>query len=1295
MKSDENVIDCSVCANGFESSLDRSECLICNPGKYKGESQSTCENCPAGFFSDQSGSSECTVCGSDTFSFEGMPECTPHCLPGQFGETVDNSIQCRDCPLGSTSPGNSSICHPCVAGKFYEKFPETERGRCLDCAGGTYSTSEGLHTCETCDQGTWSPAGSDAKEKCIVCVAGRFKSHMNGCQDCFHNFFTTQSDSFSCEMCAAGKFTSSAGSTSCENCPKGWSSTNLASGCRKCEAGKFNNQEGGLCTACPSGYAQQQIGQESCVSCESSADADLVALGTGRSECHYCPIGTIKSSASECVLCPNGKYGSIDESTGKTSCSLCPVGKETKTLSWWPSSTPVDISFCLDCPAGKYADSEGTPACKNCMGGKYQDLVGQTSCKWCDVSEYSPAGSDHLSDCQSCSYGKFLPRDPSHPRTECCERNQIHNHNGQCSGCFSITYGYQANGEYGMNENTIVTKNPRHWDNMRLETNMGEVPGGEFGHGDCYTCQGDQELQNTGGESIIDYKPTRIIKLSHDKTLVAVGHADGAVEVYLSSRHNSRKLRLTDHSNEIRSLAWAERPDPNGAEWWLYTASNHKMIKYRITKEISHSSTQPDYYRELDFSRVTIEFNETIKAFGPSIEPSYVATLGDGFSIKLYDVNSGQYLRTLGGYTGTFTVDDVSGEWVQRLSGHTDFITTLRFFENGNKIISGSYDKTVKLWNVSSGDEIMSTNVGGYVTAVAAFNSRLYIGTSKKGQYIIVMDYTGNNRYTTQASPASVPPSDFAFDGQNIVAGFMNGQLWSLFSSGVLNDNLGDVYGTDKHTPLKLDMGSISGNTMIFISPMDYPAFSRELDDKMETIGHHWTDNGQWKTVYTNWWECGNCVAGKFVKPDNFWTDIIGGVSIPTLRSDLISGENYRCQGCPIGQEILNDDLRIGRTPNSIPCKNCSSGAYRAGDMVSCQFCSMQYISTLFTSLESVSWAKSDGVLNEEKTGCEKCGPGKFHDYHYGHPYYRPADDSLYDESVTYDESCNGLGYNPTCIHVKPIIWDETCSDCPVGRYRTDTTGTGLECYKCQSGKSSVPGSASCSDCPAGKYTEQGGNICLTCPEGKYNFLEGQWKQINAGVLMYDPCIPLPPGTYSPTGAEILTCPAGTFTLPRSCEACPAGKYSDSEGSIECKLCEPGKYQSTTNSTDCTESCPIGQVGKDANNNDVSEGATHCGFSDSCHRTDYKCTLTDVTCCTPCEGNGMISLDRETCIHVSESHGDIQKIIEQYYQQDILDHIDQISCEQSTTQEPDSGEGQRRLHESGFSLQSILNWFKN
>ena len=77
------------------------------------------------------------------------------------------------------------------------------------------------------------------------------------------------------------------------------------------------------------------------------------------------------------------------------------------------------------------------------------------------------------------------------------------------------------------------------------------------------------------------------------------------------------------------------------------------------------------------------------------------------------------------------------------------------------------------------------------------FNSRLYIGTSKIScEHIIVMDYAGYNRYTPQAP---VPPSDFAFDDNNIVAGFMNGQLWSLFSSGVLNENLGDVYGTDKH----------------------------------------------------------------------------------------------------------------------------------------------------------------------------------------------------------------------------------------------------------------------------------------------------------------------------------------------------------------------------------------------------------------------------------------------------------------------------------------------------------------
>ena len=37
-------------------------------------------------------------------------------------------------------------------------------------------------------------------------------------------------------------------------------------------------------------------------------------------------------------------------------------------------------------------------------------------------------------------------------------------------------------------------------------------------------------------------------------------------------------------------------------------------------------------------------------------------------------------------------------------SGHSDVVTSVAFSTDGTKVVSGSYDKTVKIWNVESGD---------------------------------------------------------------------------------------------------------------------------------------------------------------------------------------------------------------------------------------------------------------------------------------------------------------------------------------------------------------------------------------------------------------------------------------------------------------------------------------------------------------------------------------------------------------------------------------------------------------
>jgi WD40 repeat protein len=60
----------------------------------------------------------------------------------------------------------------------------------------------------------------------------------------------------------------------------------------------------------------------------------------------------------------------------------------------------------------------------------------------------------------------------------------------------------------------------------------------------------------------------------------------------------------------------------------------------------------------------------------------------------------------------------VAGSEVRTLSGHTSVVRSVAFSPDGRLLASGSYDKTIKLWEVATGREVRTLTLTGHTSVV-------------------------------------------------------------------------------------------------------------------------------------------------------------------------------------------------------------------------------------------------------------------------------------------------------------------------------------------------------------------------------------------------------------------------------------------------------------------------------------------------------------------------------------------------------------------------------------------------
>ncbi|MFO0936894.1 MAG: hypothetical protein U0798_10310, partial [Gemmataceae bacterium] len=121
-----------------------------------------------------------------------------------------------------------------------------------------------------------------------------------------------------------------------------------------------------------------------------------------------------------------------------------------------------------------------------------------------------------------------------------------------------------------------------------------------------------------------------------------------------------------------------------------------------------------------------------------------------------------------------FLGDASTGKTIRELSGHTDLVRCLAFTPDGKKLCSGSWDGSVKVWNVADGKELLAFRPKTkWVQGLAMLpdGKRVVVACD---QFSLWNIETGEKEQTYNVGATCI---DLSPDGKKIIAGFYDGKV--------------------------------------------------------------------------------------------------------------------------------------------------------------------------------------------------------------------------------------------------------------------------------------------------------------------------------------------------------------------------------------------------------------------------------------------------------------------------------------------------------------------------------------
>ncbi|EXA30335.1 hypothetical protein FOVG_18262 [Fusarium oxysporum f. sp. pisi HDV247] len=173
----------------------------------------------------------------------------------------------------------------------------------------------------------------------------------------------------------------------------------------------------------------------------------------------------------------------------------------------------------------------------------------------------------------------------------------------------------------------------------------------------------------------------------------------------------------------------------------------------------------------------------------PNVDSDWNAILqtleGHTFSVSSVVFSNDGRLIASGSYDNTVKIWNVAtGEEERTLKGHTGWVTSVVFSNDGKLIASGSYDETVKIWNVATGEEeCVLKGHTHFVSSVVFSNDGKLIASGSYDNTIKVWKVaTGDEEQTLKGHTGPVTSVVFSNDDKLIASGSsdMTVKIWNV-----------------------------------------------------------------------------------------------------------------------------------------------------------------------------------------------------------------------------------------------------------------------------------------------------------------------------------------------------------------------------------------------------------------------------------------------------------------------------------------------------------------------------------